>query len=135
MNSWIPEEPHNQTPIVYDRGGSTGGAGGAAAPPPPQPEHWGGIAPNFRLQYKEVPKSPLLSLFCNSVYWLKPHNNVNSRPPNLEVLPLPLYDAIQTCIIKFLPLFIFIRTLSSSGPKSVRISRFGSLDQNLGVSA
>ena len=71
----------------------TGGApkGGQGGRPPPQPEHWGGIAPpNFRLQYKEVPKSPLLSLFCNSVYWLKPHNNVNSRPPNLEVLPPPL---------------------------------------------
>ena len=74
------------------RGGSTGGAGGAAAPPPPQLEHWGASPPpppNFRLQYIGVPKSPLVSLFCNSVYWLKPHNNVNSRPPNLAVLPPP----------------------------------------------
>ena len=63
---------------------STGGGGlhrGGIAPPPP---------PNFGLQYKGVPKSPLLSLFCNSVFWLKPHNNVNSRPPNLAVLPPPL---------------------------------------------
>ena len=71
----------------------SGGApqGGQGGRPPPQLEHWGGIAPpNFRLQYKGVPKSPLLSLFCNSVYWLKPHNNVNSRPPNLAILPPPL---------------------------------------------
>ena len=54
--------------------------------------HRGGShPPNFRLQYTGVPKSPLLSLFCNSVYWLKPHNNVNSRPPNLALLPPPLY--------------------------------------------
>ena len=67
-------------------------AGGQGGRPPPQPEHWGGIAPPPTLGYNtEVPKSPLLSLFCNSVYWLKPHNNVNSRPPNLEVLPPPLY--------------------------------------------
>ena len=49
------------------------GGGGA-----PQGGRGGGRLPNFRLQYKGVPKSPLLSLFCNSVYWLKPHNNVNS---------------------------------------------------------
>ena len=72
---------------VYTGGAPQGGQGGR---PPPQLEHWGGIAPpNFGLQYKGVPKSPLLSLFCNSVYWLKPHNNVNSRPPNLAVLPPP----------------------------------------------
>ena len=59
-------------------GGSTGGGAGGAPPPP-----------NFRLQYTGVPKSPLLSLFCKSVFWLKPHNNVNSRPPNLAVLPPP----------------------------------------------
>ena len=41
----------------------------------------GGHPPNFGLQYKGVSKSPLLSLFCNSVFW------VNSRPPNLAVLP------------------------------------------------
>ena len=62
--------------------GGGGGGGGASLPPPPPP-------PNFRLQYKGVLKSPLLSLFCNRVYWLKPHNNVNSRPPNLAVLPPP----------------------------------------------
>ena len=33
--------------------------------------------------------SALLSLFCNSVCWLKPHNNVNSRPPYLAVLLHP----------------------------------------------
>ena len=59
-----------------------GGGQGGGYPPPP--------SPNFRLQYKGVPKSPLLSLFCNSVYWLKPHSNVNSRPPNLAVLPPPV---------------------------------------------
>ena len=44
--------------VTY-REGSTGGAGGTPPPPPP----------NVRPQYKGVPKSPLLSLFCNSVYW------------------------------------------------------------------
>ena len=87
-----------------------GGRGGGR---PPQPEHWGGMhrPPNFRLQYKGVPKSPLLSLFCNTVYWLKPHNNVNSRPPNLAVLPPPLNDnsvwgyicLTQTYLIKTIP--------------------------------
>ena len=28
----------------------------------------GGLPPNFRLKYTGVPKSPLLSLFCNSAY-------------------------------------------------------------------
>ena len=69
-----------------------GGQGGGGCPPNLS---IGGASPppNFRLQYKGVPKSPLLSLFCNSVYWLKPHNNVNSRPPNLAILPPPLMDA------------------------------------------
>ena len=69
-------------------GGLHRGGGGSRRP---QLEHWGGGGGgNFGIQYKGVPKSPLLSLFCNSVYWLKPHNNVNSRPPNLAVLPSPL---------------------------------------------
>ena len=75
---------------IYNTGGAPqGGQGGRS---PPQLEHWGGIAPPT-LGYNTkgcMPKSPLLSLFCNSVYWLKPHNNVNSRPPNLAVLPPPL---------------------------------------------
>ena len=76
--------------LLYRGGGGGGlhrGAGGRLPPPPP---------PNFRLQYKGVPKSPLLSLFCNSVYWLKPHNNVNSRPPKLAVLPPPCYIIVLT---------------------------------------
>ena len=72
----------------------TGGApqGGQGGRPPPQLEHWGGIAPPqlWATIQRGAYKSPLLSLFCNSVYWLKPHNNVNSRPPNLAVLPPPL---------------------------------------------
>ena len=32
---------------------------------------------------------PCSTLFCNSVYWLKPHNNLISRPPNLALLLLP----------------------------------------------
>ena len=66
-----------------------GGRGGRP-PPPPTWALGGHPPPNFGLQYKGVPKSPLLSLFCNSIYWLKPHNNVYSRPPNLAVLPPPL---------------------------------------------
>ena len=80
--------PLSEVSLYFPGGAPQGGQGGGR---PPQLEHWGGIAPpNFGLQYKGVPKSPLLSLFCNSVYWLKPHNNVNSRPPNLAVLPPPL---------------------------------------------
>ena len=83
---------------LYAGGGlHRGGRGGGR---PPNLSIGGASPPNFRLQYKEVPKSPLLSIFCNSVYWLKPHNNVNSRPPNLEVLPPPLvcmYDT-DTCV-------------------------------------
>ena len=71
-------------------GAPQGGAGGGGRPPNLSIGGASPPPPNFRLQYKGVPKSPLLSLFCNSVYWLKPHNNVNSRPPNLEVLPPPL---------------------------------------------
>ena len=86
--------PQTSHPCIYKadtpRQGGLHRGGGQGGRPPPQLEHWGGIAPpNFRLQYKGVTKSPLLSLFCNSVYWLKPHNNVNSWPPNLAVLPPP----------------------------------------------
>ena len=65
-----------------------GGEGEAA----PELEHWGGGGGgggNFRLQYTGVPRSPLSYLFCNSVYWLEPYNNLNSRPPNLVLLPPP----------------------------------------------
>ena len=97
---WL--KPHNNLnyrppnlvllPPLPCRPPSPRGGRGAAAPPNLS---IGGASPppNFRLQYTRVPKSPLLSLFCNSVYWCKPHNNVNSRPPNLAVLPPPLSPA------------------------------------------
>ena len=77
---------------TYTQRGAPQGGQGAAAPPPP----------NFGLQYKGVPKSPLFSLFCNSVYcsWLQPHNNVNFRPPNLAVLPPPLLNIGSTHLPK-----------------------------------
>ena len=75
-----------------------GGRGGGR---PPNLSIGGDRPPNFGLQYKGAPKSPLLSLFCNSVYWLKPHN-VNSRPPNLAVLPPPLSYSNQAILsVKF----------------------------------
>ena len=73
-------------------GAPQGGAGGAAAPP--NLSIGGASPPQLWATIQRVPKSPLLSLFCNSVYWLKPHNNVNSRPPNLAVLPPPLMHGI-----------------------------------------
>ena len=83
--------PPPSTLTLWQGGLHRGGRGAGRPPPPPNLSIGGASPPNFRLQYKEVPKSPLVSLFCNSVYWLKPHNNVNSRPPNLEVLPPPLF--------------------------------------------
>ena len=81
-------------------GGAPQGGQGGGRPPPPNLSIGGGIAPppQLGLQYKGVPKSPLLSLFCNSVYWLKPHNNVNSRPPKLAVLPPPCLPPVS-CLI------------------------------------
>ena len=95
-NSLLPGAPCR---ALRQGGLHRGGRGGGRPPPPPNLSIGGALPPpNFGLQYKGVPKSPLLSLFCNSVYWLKPHNNVNSRPPNLAVLPPPLYGTHSLCI-------------------------------------
>ena len=82
-------------------GGAPQGGRGAAAPPnlsiggasPPQLEHWGGgIAPPT-LGYNT--KGCLRVHYCRysvTVYTgIKPHDNVISRPPNLAVLPPPLF--------------------------------------------
>ena len=60
---------------------------GRPLPPPP---------PNYRLQYTGVPKSPLLSQFCNS-YTGYSHIIilVLAHPSNLALLPPP---CISTCM-------------------------------------
>ena len=91
---------YNGTQGGLHRGGRGGGRPpnlsiGGASPP----QLWATIQ-------RGAYKSPLLSLFCNSVYWLKPHNNVNSRPPNLAVLPPPLGHYLliaQVCSSMVLP--------------------------------
>ena len=80
-------------------GGAPQGGQGGGRPPNLS---IGGASPPPTLGYNTnlgVPKSPLLSLFCNSVHWLKPHNNVNSRPPNLAVLPPPCMHVLDVLII------------------------------------
>ena len=66
--------------------GSTGGGGGAAAGargsrhPPPPPTLGYNTQRCLRVHH-------WLYSVTVYVYWLKPHNNDNSRPPNLALLP------------------------------------------------